>query len=45
VKVDYNSQIVGNGTASTDQVILPFQPLSLVFDHINYFVDMPKVRS
>ncbi|XP_025875711.1 aBC transporter G family member 45 isoform X1 [Oryza sativa Japonica Group] len=42
VKVDYNSQIVGNGTASTDQVILPFQPLSLVFDHINYFVDMPK---
>uniref|UniRef100_A0A0E0LXK6 ABC transporter domain-containing protein n=1 Tax=Oryza punctata TaxID=4537 RepID=A0A0E0LXK6_ORYPU len=42
VKVDYNSQIAGNGTASTDQVILPFRPLSLVFDHINYFVDMPK---
>ncbi|KAM0913296.1 hypothetical protein ACQ4PT_012244 [Festuca glaucescens] len=36
------NQKVGAGNASTGQVVLPFQPLSLVFDHINYFVDMPK---
>ncbi|XP_047086516.1 ABC transporter G family member 45 isoform X1 [Lolium rigidum] len=36
------NQKVGAGNASAGQVILPFQPLSLVFDHINYFVDMPK---
>ncbi|KAL6900988.1 hypothetical protein ACP4OV_005664 [Aristida adscensionis] len=35
-------QNVGNGIMPTDRVILPFQPLSIVFDHINYFVDMPK---
>ncbi|KAG2580460.1 hypothetical protein PVAP13_6NG344400 [Panicum virgatum] len=39
----YHSQMVAaNGNSSNDQVILPFRPLSLVFDHINYFVDMPK---
>lgn len=26
-------------------MLLPFQPLSLVFDHINYYVDMPAVSS
>ncbi|GJN15549.1 hypothetical protein PR202_gb02470 [Eleusine coracana subsp. coracana] len=40
--LEYSCQMVGNGSASTDQAILPFRPLSLVFDHINYFVDMPK---
>ncbi|XP_062195980.1 ABC transporter G family member 45 isoform X2 [Phragmites australis] len=40
--LEYHSQMVGNGNASTGQVILPFRPLSLVFEHINYFVDMPK---
>ncbi|OEL31258.1 ABC transporter G family member 45 [Dichanthelium oligosanthes] len=39
---EYHSQMVGSGNPSNDQVILPFRPLSLVFDHINYFVDMPK---
>lgn len=24
-------------------MILPFQPLSLAFDHVNYYVDMPAV--
>lgn len=38
---EYHSQMVGNGNSSNE--ILPFRPLSLVFDHINYFVDMPKV--
>lgn len=26
-------------------MILPFKPLSLVFDRINYYVDMPAVSS
>ncbi|KAL5222722.1 hypothetical protein ABZP36_027435 [Zizania latifolia] len=43
VNMDYNIQISGDNKASTNQVILPFQPLSLVFNHINYFVDMPKL--
>jgi len=38
----YNRQMAENGNSSNDQVILPFRPLSLVFDHIQYFVDMPK---
>lgn len=38
-----NLEMVGNDNTSTDQAVLPFRPLSLVFDHINYFVDMPKV--
>jgi hypothetical protein len=24
-------------------IVLPFQPLSLSFNHINYYVDMPAV--
>uniref|UniRef100_A0A0A9DQ78 Uncharacterized protein n=1 Tax=Arundo donax TaxID=35708 RepID=A0A0A9DQ78_ARUDO len=43
--LEYHSHMVGNGSGSTDQAILPFRLLSLVFDHINYFVDMPKVTS
>uniref|UniRef100_A0ACD6AA23 Uncharacterized protein n=1 Tax=Avena sativa TaxID=4498 RepID=A0ACD6AA23_AVESA len=31
---------VGTGKA-TDDLVFPFRPLSLVFDHINYSVDMP----
>lgn len=26
-------------------MVLPFKPLSLVFDHVNYYVDMPAVSS
>ncbi|CAM0879339.1 unnamed protein product [Alopecurus aequalis] len=33
---------VGTDQASKPQFVFPFRPLSLVFDHINYFVDMPK---
>jgi hypothetical protein len=43
VNLEYRCQMVRHGNASTDQAILPFRPLSLVFGHINYFVDMPKV--
>ncbi|KAJ1269487.1 hypothetical protein BS78_07G215800 [Paspalum vaginatum] len=42
VDFEYHSQMARNGNSQNDQVILPFRPLSLVFDHINYFVDMPK---
>lgn len=35
------------GSSSNDQVkrgmVLPFQPLSLAFNHVNYYVDMPLV--
>lgn len=24
-------------------MVLPFQPLSLAFNHVNYYVDMPAV--
>lgn len=24
-------------------MVLPFKPLSLAFDHVNYYVDMPAV--
>lgn len=26
-------------------MVLPFQPLSLAFNHVNYYVDMPAVSS
>ena len=26
-------------------MVLPFQPLSLTFNHVNYYVDMPAVSS
>lgn len=30
-------------TAKKGGMVLPFQPLSLAFCHINYYVDMPAV--
>ncbi|XP_022848356.1 pleiotropic drug resistance protein 2-like [Olea europaea var. sylvestris] len=36
-----NSTAASADHASKKGMILPFQPLSLAFDHINYFVDMP----
>lgn len=37
----------GQGTARSVQtkrgMVLPFQPLSLAFNHVNYHVDMPAV--
>lgn len=40
-----NSTAASADHASKKGMILPFQPLSLAFDHINYFVDMPGVSS
>ncbi|KAJ3692680.1 hypothetical protein LUZ60_011775 [Juncus effusus] len=42
-EINQNSQHdTPNGEAPRQQTIFPFQPLTLVFKHINYFVDMPK---
>ncbi|XP_058219937.1 pleiotropic drug resistance protein 2-like isoform X1 [Rhododendron vialii] len=36
------SSIVGAGnTQATTGMVLPFEPLSLAFNHVNYYVDMP----
>jgi hypothetical protein len=37
--------VVENKASSTGRkgMVLPFQPLSLTFDDIKYFVDMPQV--
>ncbi|KAL3523636.1 hypothetical protein ACH5RR_016470 [Cinchona calisaya] len=35
-----SSSVDGNGTKKTGMA-LPFQPLSLAFNHVNYYVDMP----
>lgn len=36
---------VNNGaeTRSRSGMVLPFKPLSLAFNHMNYYVDMPAV--
>jgi hypothetical protein len=33
-----------NGVAPKRGMVLPFTPLSMSFDDVNYFVDMPPVR-
>ncbi|RVW34147.1 Pleiotropic drug resistance protein 2 [Vitis vinifera] len=33
-----------NHTPTKRGMVLPFQPLSLAFEHVNYYVDMPAVR-
>ncbi|KAM2466591.1 hypothetical protein COP2_008774 [Malus domestica] len=41
--VKSSSEIVGDSDhAPKKGMALPFQPLSLVFNHVNYFVDMPS---
>ena len=34
-----------NGVAPKRGMILPFTPLAMSFDTVNYYVDMPPVRS
>jgi hypothetical protein len=39
-----SSEIVGaSDNAPRRGMVLPFQPLSLAFNHMNYYVDMPTV--
>lgn len=33
----------GRGSSAKKGMILPFQPLTMTFHNVNYFVDMPKV--
>lgn len=33
------------GVAPKRGMVLPFQPLAMSFDSVNYFVDMPAVRT
>ncbi|GLJ43783.1 hypothetical protein SUGI_0911510 [Cryptomeria japonica] len=35
------ANIDASGVAPKRGMVLPFQPLSLAFDHVNYYVDMP----
>ncbi|XP_031499770.1 pleiotropic drug resistance protein 2-like isoform X2 [Nymphaea colorata] len=37
-----NGSTVSETTSSRRGMVLPFQPLSLAFDHVNYYVDMPS---
>lgn len=39
-----SSQTTYPNTAKRKGMILPFQPLTMTFHDVNYFVDMPKVR-
>lgn len=32
-----------NNEINRKGMVLPFEPLSLAFDHMNYYVDMPAV--
>ncbi|KAF8009460.1 hypothetical protein BT93_J0450 [Corymbia citriodora subsp. variegata] len=36
-----NDGIVSESTQAKRGMVLPFQPLSLAFNHVNYYVDMP----
>ncbi|KAI6669865.1 hypothetical protein NL676_004750 [Syzygium grande] len=36
-----NDSIVSESTQARRGMVLPFQPLSLAFNHVNYYVDMP----
>lgn len=42
--VESNKSSVCNADHATRRgMVLPFQPLSLAFNHVNYYVDMPAV--
>lgn len=40
---DGSSSISTRDGESNRGMVLPFQPLSLAFNHVNYYVDMPAV--
>ena len=39
-----NNDLVADSAASQKGMILPFTPLAMSFDSVNYYVDMPSVR-
>ena len=44
-KTKENSSSYGISSTHEKGLILPFKPLSLVFDHVYYYVDVPAVSS
>ncbi|KAG5631968.1 hypothetical protein H5410_003685 [Solanum commersonii] len=40
-----NNSSVDKRASKNRGMVLPFQSLSLAFNHVNYYVDMPKVRN
>ena len=40
----HGSDSIVRENAPKKGMVLPFQPLSLGFNHVNYYVDMPAVR-
>lgn len=40
-----NNSRIDEKAAKKRGMVLPFQPLSLAFNHVNYYVDMPAVRN
>lgn len=42
-RVNHLSAGGANGGQRRRGMVLPFEPLSLAFNHVNYFVDMPVV--
>lgn len=40
---NYSEIVGGSDRAPKKGMVLPFQPLSLAFNHVNYYVDMPAV--
>lgn len=45
MELQSSSQIAGSSSNKEPKkgMVLPFQPLSMAFNHINYYVDMPAV--
>lgn len=39
----FSETVGGSEHAPTRGMVLPFEPLSLAFNHVNYYVDMPAV--
>ncbi|KAG5607800.1 hypothetical protein H5410_029292 [Solanum commersonii] len=40
-----NNSSIDKRASKKRGMVLPFQPLSLAFNHVNYYVDMPEVRN
>lgn len=38
-----SGSVTSGGNKKKRGMVLPFQPLSLAFNHVNYYVDMPAV--
>lgn len=39
---DFEQPLPGVTTTQTKRMVLPFDPITLTFENVNYFVDTPK---